>query len=220
MNIKVFKVSFQILHNQCYLFYKNGKGILIDPAWDYQLIQDFLLENNITLKGILLTHSHVDHTNLAQQFSEEYHIPVFMSAVEIDDYQFKLPDLKEVYHLQEFKVDDFTITPLHTPGHTSGSICYLVDHHLFSGDTVFIEGVGICAGKNSCPDKMYDSVQFLKKYLSQDTVIWPGHSFGQTPGKTLSFLLQNNIYFQFTNKTHFVNFRMRKNQSNIFKFAK
>lgn len=218
MEVKTFRVSHFSIINQCYLIYKNNAGILVDPAWNYNLINDFLAENQITLKGVLLTHSHEDHTNLAQEFSRKHHVPVFMSRVEIEYYGFDCFNLKRVDHLLEIAIDDFKITPILTPGHTLGSVCYLIEEHLFSGDTIFIEGVGICTGKGSDANEMYDSVQFIKNHINKNTLFWPGHSFGQSPGKSLDFLLINNIYFQLDKREHFVNFRMRKNGPNLFKF--
>lgn len=218
MEVKTFRVSHFSIINQCYLIYKNNTGILVDPAWNYNLLNDFLADNQITLKGILLTHSHEDHTNLAQEFSRKHHVPVFMSRVEIEYYGFDCFNLKRVEHLLQIAIGDFKIIPILTPGHTSGSVCYLIDQHLFSGDTIFIEGVGMCIDKGSNANEMYDSVQFIKKHITRDTLFWPGHSFGQSPGKSLDFLLINNIYFQLDKREHFVNFRMRKNGPNLFKF--
>jgi hydroxyacylglutathione hydrolase len=219
MNVKTFFITYSFIKNQCYLIYENNIGILIDPAWDYDLINNFLLTEKITLQGILLTHSHLDHTNLAEKFAQTYDVPVFMGDTEITTYQFNCINLVPVNHLQEIPVSGFNIISILTPGHTAGSMCYLIEEHLFSGDTIFIEGVGICVGKGSDAGKMYDSVQFLKTYLNRNTLFWPGHSFGESPGKNLHFLLLNNIYFQFTNKNHFVNFRMRKSQPDPFGFS-
>lgn len=214
--IKMFKVNNSFIVNQCYLIYKNGVGILIDPAWDYDLINEFLVQNNIHLKAILLTHSHIDHTDLAEKFATTVNIPVFMSNYEIEYYSFKMQNLKPVFHLQKMMIDAFNILPIVTPGHTIGSTCYLIENNLFSGDTVFIEGVGICDNKNA--GKLYDSVQFLKVFLSNTTLFWPGHSFGSSPGKDLNYLLKNNIYFSFKNKIDFVQFSTRKNRPNPFLF--
>lgn len=214
--VKMFKVANFFIKNQCYLIYKDQIGILIDPAWDYDLIDDFLIQHNITLKAVLLTHSHDDHTNLSKKFVKKKNVPVFMSDKEIDISNFNLPNLKKSHHLKKITIDSFNITPILTPGHTLGSTCYLIDGHLFSGDTVFIEGVGICDYENT--DKLYDSVQFLKTYLSETTLFWPGHSFGEPPGKDLNYLMKKNIYFQFENRKHFIDFRTRKNRPNPFAF--
>ncbi len=212
----MFKVERFFLKNQCYLIYNDSKGILIDPAWEYDFINDFLRDNHIELLAVLLTHSHEDHVDLADKFASVHHVPVYMSAEEIDHYGYTGFNLYEVYHLKTLVIDSFSIVPIVTPGHTLGSVCYLIEDHLFSGDTVFIEGVGIC--DTSGAEKMFDSVQFLKNYLSSGTRFWPGHSFGESPGKDLAYLLKNNIYFQFEHKHHFVDFRTRKSRPNPFGF--
>lgn len=216
-SIKMFKVDNLVIKNQCYLIYKNDVGILVDPAWNYDLINDFLIQNSIHLKAILLTHSHIDHTNLAEKFSKNNNAPVFMSDKEVDYYDFQMINLHKVYHLEEIIIDAFRVLPIVTPGHTEGSTCYLIENNLFSGDTIFIEGVGICNLNNA--EKLYDSVQFLKEYLPYNTLCWPGHSFGEQPGKDFNFLLKKNIYFQIESKNHFVKFRTRKNRPNPFKFC-
>ncbi len=216
MNVETFCVSHQFIKNQCYFFYDDkDNGVLVDPAWNYHLINDFLVFNNIALRAVLLTHAHPDHTDLAQRFAAKYNIPVYMSAAEINDTGFNCTNLTAVEHLQIITAaNSIKITPIITPGHTAGSTCYLVGQHLFCGDTIFMEGVGICENA----DDMFDSVQLLKSSLPSNTQFWPGHSFGQLPGKDLEFLLKNNIYFQFEKRKHFIDFRMRKNQPSQFMF--
>ncbi|ASZ12604.1 MBL fold metallo-hydrolase [Chitinophaga pendula] len=216
MEVKMFEVSGSNIRNQCYLIYQQRKGILVDPAWDYHLINDFLLDNRIMVKAVLLTHAHPDHIDLAADFARNKGIPAYMSAEEIDKSGFSCPNLVSVRHLDTFTLADFNITPILTPGHTSGSTCFLLGPHLFTGDTVFIEGVGICDHRHAA--LLFDSIQLLKAYLPGRTLIWPGHSFGDDPGQELRFLLKNNIYFQFEKKEEFIDFRMRKNRPNPFAF--
>lgn len=214
--IKVFKVSNSFIKNQCYLIYQNNVGVLIDPAWEYDLINDFLIENNISLKAVFLTHSHIDHTNLAEEFAISRNIPVYMSREEIDNYGFNCFNLQRIEHLNTIMIANLDIIPIITPGHTFGSVCYLIDNNVFTGDTVFIEGVGICNRIDA--HKLYNSIQFLKKHLLDTTLFWPGHSFGEFPGRDLNYLMRHNIYFQFENIKHFVDFRTRENRPNPFLF--
>ncbi|MCW3465914.1 MBL fold metallo-hydrolase [Chitinophaga nivalis] len=211
MTVKTFHTSRFFIKNQCYLIHENNTGILIDPAWNYKLINRYLQDNQITLAGILLTHSHIDHSHLAEKFARQYRVPVFLSGIETDHFQFDCINLQRVLHMQEISLAGFNITPILTPGHTPGSVCYLIDQHLFSGDSIFIEGVGICAGKDIY--KLYNTIQFMKQYLHKDTLFWPGHSFTEQPGKDMDFLLRHNIYFQLKSKEHFLNFRMKTNGS-------
>ncbi|WP_158250535.1 MBL fold metallo-hydrolase [Aquimarina sp. I32.4] len=198
------------------MIYNENIGILVDPAWDYDLINEFLLVNRITLKAILLTHSHIDHTNLAEKFALVRKIPVFISGEEIDAYGFTCLNLRKVKHLNKIILGNIEVMPIITPGHTLGSTCYLIENNLFSGDTVFIEGVGTC--NRSDAYKLYNSVQFLKNYLVETTSFWPGHSFGKSAGQDLNYLMKHNIYFQFRNVEHFVDFRTRKNRPDPLTF--
>lgn len=210
MKVEVFRVSNDVMKNQCYLIHHQGTGILIDPAWDYELIDGYLSEHKIVLKGVMLTHSHKDHVNLSGKFAREYGVPVYMSAVEVKEYDFSCLNLVKLAHLSKVVVDDFEVIALLTPGHTAGSMCYLINGNCFTGDTIFIEGVGSCSETDV--DDLYDSVQYLKKQLSKDTLIWPGHCFGMAPGMNMDYLLSNNLYFQLDEKDLFRNFRMRKNR--------
>lgn len=208
--VKLFNVTNSIIKNQCYLIYNNEIGVLIDPAWEYSLINDFLETNKITLKAVLLTHAHYDHYNLAEKFSQKYEIPVFMSEIEINNYDLQISNLNKAYHLKKITLMGLEILPILTPGHTIGSMCYLIDHNLFTGDSIFIEGVGICDRQGAY--KLFDSVNFLKTNLLLTTLFWPGHSYGETPGKNLEYLLSNNIYFNLNKAKMFVDFRTRKRQ--------
>ncbi|KIO77390.1 hypothetical protein TH53_09685 [Pedobacter lusitanus] len=214
--MKLFRVSEEQMKNQCYLIYDQQSGILVDPAWDYELINNFLLDHQIELKGILLTHSHRDHINLAPVFAAAYDVPVYMSAIEIEQYNFSCSNLVAVRHLEELVIGNFHINPVITPGHTAGSTCYQIGAHCFTGDTIFIEGVGTCKAEDA--GALFDSVQFFKRYFPKKMLIWPGHSFGYTPGRDLDFLMTNNLYFQIDDKTLFADFRMRKNRPSAHAF--
>ena len=216
MTIKLFDVSSFFIRNQCYLIEKEGECLLIDPAWEYEVIATYILNNQLTLKGVLLTHSHRDHTDLAEQFSLKYQVPIYIGKKEADISGFTCENLNYLSHHDQIYLGNFSIHTLLTPGHTAGSVCYLIENHIFTGDTVFIEGVGGCYDKTSNPVDLFYSIQFLKNYLPATTLFWPGHSYGQSPGKDLTYLLKNNLYFQLDKMEHFVSFRTRKNQKITF----
>ncbi|WP_409416195.1 MBL fold metallo-hydrolase [Flavobacterium sp. PS2] len=214
--VQLFEVTNGVFNNQCYLIHNQYEGILIDPAWNYELINSYIEENGILLKGVLITHGHLDHIDLAEEFSEKNNVPIWISDIDAINFRLTYSKLQLVSHLQSFKIGTIEITPIFTPGHTSGSVCYLIDKHVFSGDTVFIEGVGVCSKEGA--GNLYDSVQFLKSYLPVYSLFWPGHSYGTAPGKDMSYLMLYNIYFQFNSKKSFVGFRTRKYQPTVFKW--
>jgi len=88
----------------------------------------------------------------------------------------------------------------------------------FCGDTLFIEGCGLCSGKGADPNNMFDTLQKLKAKISPQTRIYPGHCYGKPVGQSFKYVLENNIYLQFDGREKFVAFRMRPHQSNLFKF--
>ncbi len=215
--IKVCKLAFK---NYCYLVInqETREALLIDPAWEFDKIEQQLALHQVTLKTILLTHHHFDHVNLAETFAQKYQIPVKMSKIESDYYDFSCSNLQPIEQPDVFYVGQIKILPLLTPGHTKGAISYWIDNALFTGDTLFIEGCGICNTQGGDPNEMFDSLQRLKEIIPPETHIYPGHSYGQEPGKPFAYLLHNNIYLQFTKKEDFIAFRMREGQKRLFTF--
>ncbi|MEW9701794.1 MBL fold metallo-hydrolase [Paenibacillus sp. SI8] len=192
---------------------------IIDPSWELDKIESTLHMVNGHLTTILLTHSHYDHVNLVNRLLEKYNPQVYLSQQEIHFYNFECDNLHPFEDNEVIMLGDTQISCMLTPGHTYGSACFLISNHLFTGDTIFIEGCGICTTVGGDPEQMFHSIQRIKSAINPKVQIFPGHSFGKNPGYTLDYLLKQNIYFQFINKEHFIMFRMRKGQKNLFNFC-
>jgi hydroxyacylglutathione hydrolase len=192
---------------------------IIDPAWEFPKIEALLqtLEGNLTT--VLLTHSHFDHVNLVNAILDKYNPSVYLSRREMKYYNFKCKNLNYFENRDKIMLGDTAISCMLTPGHTAGSTCYLLPDGLFTGDTVFIEGCGLCNAVGGDPEQMYHSIQMIKYSVDPGIKIFPGHSYGKKPGYTLNHLLRENIYFQINNKEQFIDFRMRKGQKNLFNFC-
>ena len=195
---------------------QKKEALLVDPAWEMKKIEKAL--EGFTLTGILLTHAHPDHTDLVSPLIKKYQPPVWMSKEEIVYSKFQCSGLISVEKNTLFECSGISIFPFLTPGHTPGSICYLINNNLFTGDTLFSEGCGACFGTEGNPHHLYASLQHLKHTIPKSTRIFPGHSFGVVPGKSLESLLTSNIYLSFQNEEQFVAFRMRKGQKGAFNF--
>jgi glyoxylase-like metal-dependent hydrolase (beta-lactamase superfamily II) len=194
---------------------RTREAAIIDPAWDINKILMHLKDLQLDLTTVLLTHHHFDHVNLAKRLVNELNVRVYIHYKEIDYHKFYVKNMIPISDAGTISLGDAYINCIHTPGHTYGGMCYHTPGFLFTGDTVFIEGCGICS-KNSVYD-MYLSIQKIKNKIAPDTIVCPGHSYGKEPGVTLSYLLENNIYFQL-NEKYFKEFRMRKNQKNLYNF--
>lgn len=200
------------MKNYNYLVVDPGTrlAVIIDPAWEMEKIDAALLDERAELRGILLTHSHPDHIDLARPLAEKYDCPIWMSKQEIAASGFSAARLIGIEE-RSWTVGEMLIEPIFTPGHTAGSTCYRIGDNLFTGDVLFSEGCGIC---NDLPAAyaMFESLERLKGKSTPHTRVFPGHSYGQTPGRTMAQLRQENIYLQFSTRESFAAFRLRRGQ--------
>lgn len=193
-------------------------ALIIDPSWEIHKIRQKLIELDVNLEAIALTHSHYDHTNLVEPLIAQYNANVYMAKAEIDYYGFRCKNLYGLHDLEEIKIGETKLSCILTPGHTVGGMCYLLKDSIFTGDTIFIEGCGICSTKGGSPEDMFESIQKIKATVSPKVRVYPGHSYGEEPGKPIKYLMGANIYFMFNKKKDFVNFRMRENQNGLLEF--
>lgn len=211
------KVGSPTMPNYMYIIVDKAtrRTAVVDPGWDLQLIMTHFEELKVYPSIILLTHSHDDHVNLVEPLVEWYGASVYMSALECDYYQFQAPRLIQFHDRDTFYLGHTRIQCLVTPGHTAGGSCFLLSDDIFTGDTLFTEGCGVCFMDGGNPEQMFESFQRIKQTVAPHVRVYPGHSYGQPPGCALGDLAKYNIYFALDNKQHFVDFRMRKNQKSI-----
>ena len=93
-------------------------------------------------------------------------------------------------------VGDIPITLMHTPGHTPGSQCFLVDGRLVAGDTLFLEGCGRTDLPGADPDAMYESLTQRLATVPDDTVLYPGHLYSPEPSATMGETRRSNYVFR------------------------
>jgi hydroxyacylglutathione hydrolase len=215
IQVVVLRVSNKFIINYSYLVidYNSNQSVIVDPAWDMEKIEMALSYTQTSLGGVLLTHSHPDHIHLAEPLAAKYHCPIWMSNEEIAASGFKVPRLIGI-NTTPWLVGQIKIQPILTPGHTLGSTCYLIGKNLFTGDTLFAEGCGICPDKQAAYH-MFASLNHLKSRLKSETRVFPGHVYGKPPGQEFSELLKNNIYLQFRNENDFAAYRLRMGQKKL-----
>jgi hydroxyacylglutathione hydrolase len=216
----VLRTSYLFLINYTYLIvdHVGNEAVIVDPAWQINKIEQELQDSKANLKGILLTHAHPDHINLANPLADKYDCPLWMSHEEIKSSGFKSQRLVGRDEIP-WSVGHMRIQPIFTPGHTPGSTCYLIADNLFTGDTLFAEGCGLCANEENAY-LMFYSLMHLRESIRLQTQIYPGHSYGKPPGQIFASVLNDNIYLNFKNKYDFAAYRLRKgqNRSKVFDF--
>ncbi len=155
--MKVITLSPVAWESNSYLLIGNGEALLVDAGAPLAKIEDALAREGAKLTGILLTHGHFDHILSIDTLRETYGVPVYIhkdDAPMLTDgrlnayaYFFRQdrvwqPADKLLSGGERIPFGDKSISVIHTPGHTGGSVCYLADELLFSGDTVFADGYG------------------------------------------------------------------------------
>lgn len=191
------------------------EGIIIDPAWELEKILNNIEDGKIKLKGILLTHSHQDHTNLADVLSRKYKCPVYMSKKEIEYYNFKCSNLVAVKDKEKIIIAGMKCTSILTPGHTAGGMCYKIGNSLFTGDTIFIRSCGFCNCRGSNPNEMFESIQKIKQFAENGIQIYPGHYF-KNDFEFEEEYLHRNIYFRIKDKNVFLRFIEMSGKRNTY----
>lgn len=216
----VIRTSGNGFQNYCYLLYEkqSKEGVLIDPSWEADIINSILYDHKVALRHVLLTHSHFDHINLSDYYTRINGVPAWLSDKEISHYSPSLKNLEPFESGHRIALGDHCITAITTPGHTKGSACFLANHFLFTGDTLFPEGCGICTCEGGNPNDMFSSIQLLKSCLSDSVKIFQGHNYGIAPGMSFQLIKKQNIYMQIEHEDTFVKFRMRSNQKDYMEF--
>jgi len=208
--MKMEQIAVGFMQVFCYLVYdeETREGILIDPAGNEQDLVKHLRELGIKLVYIVNTHGHADHTLGNDTIRSATGAKVVMHAV--DDAYYQSAEAKmitrsmgfptcgpadvQVQDGEELKFGNVTMKFIHTPGHSLGGCCILIDGNLFTGDTLFVGAVGRTDSPGGSFKQLIQSIKNLVKTLPPDTVVWPGHDYGTRPQSTLVRESKTNPY--------------------------
>jgi len=185
------------------------RAVVVDPAWEMDRLVSALKRHRWTLEAVLLTHSHPDHVDLCHQVADRFDCPILMHEEEVDFAGFRSPRLQRFRDLETYYLGRTWVTPIHTPGHTPGSACFLTSDVVVTGDTLFNEGCGVCHLHGGDPQVMFRTLRRLRTELPGRIRMLPGHSYGTPPGLSMSDVLQMNIYLMINDPERFVEFRMQ-----------
>jgi glyoxylase-like metal-dependent hydrolase (beta-lactamase superfamily II) len=95
------------------------------------------------------------------------------------------------------EIGNLTLKFIHTPGHTPGSQCFLVENSLISGDTLFVGSCGRVDLPGSDPEQMYYSLNQKLRNLDESTVVYPGHAYSSDATSTIGREKRHNMYMRF-----------------------
>lgn len=175
-------------------------AIIIDPGSRDERIDSCVEAQGLIVRKILNTHGHYDHCGANQYYAETFKVVV---AAHAEDAPFYSDDQKKqkpgdfFTDKEQIAVPGFEVRVIHTPGHSPGSVCYLINGILFSGDTLFRKSVGRTWGKTEeeKQEKTLLMITAIKTYLlplPEDTVVYPGHG----DSSTIGYEKKNNPFLQ------------------------
>lgn len=186
---------------------RTGECVLVDPAYDPLGLVDAVEADGMTVTGVLATHYHPDHvggsmmghdiagiTGLLERVSCPIHVQRDEVEWVVRAAGASEADLVAHDSADVVKVGEIEIQLVHTPGHTPGSQCFLVEGKLVSGDTLFLDGCGRTDLPGSDPALMVESLKRLAK-IDDEIVLYPGHQYSIASSATMGAVKQSNYIF-------------------------
>ena len=202
----------------------SRQALLVDPAWAVDALCDAAEADGMQVVGALVTHYHQDHVG-GEIFGHEIEglarllertpVPIHVNRHEADG-------LKQVTGASEsdlvrheggdaLELGGVRVRLLHTPGHTPGSQCFLVEEpgrpgQLVAGDTLFLGSCGRVDLPGGDPEALYQSLNGVLKKLPDETLVFPGHAYAAESSDTLGEQKRSNPYLRVAGLEQFLGF--------------
>lgn len=197
--MKIITMPVGLLEANSYIVYDEakGKGAIIDPGGDGEIILNELRARDLQLEYILLTHGHFDHIDGVGWLKDK-------TGAQIAIHREDAPCLGDIHknlsfsigmesiqpqadlildHGDTIEIGDITLKVIHTPGHSLGSISLLGEGHVFTGDTLFKDSIGRTDFFGGNMDQILASIRDRLLVLEDNTLVYPGHGPRTTIGE-------------------------------------
>ncbi|HPG24442.1 MAG TPA: MBL fold metallo-hydrolase [Myxococcota bacterium] len=213
------------MQNLAYLIGSRAqrKALVVDPAWNVQGLLDQAARDDVEIVGALVTHYHQDHVGgeIFGHRIEGLGRLLELAPMPIHVNKHEAEGLKKVTGVSDsdlvaheggdvIELGAIHVRLIHTPGHTPGSQCFLVEERdragqLVSGDTLFLDGCGRVDLPGADPRAMYESLETLKA-LPDDTTLFPGHLYSPEGHDSMGAQKRTNPYLRAANVDMFLGF--------------
>ncbi len=190
-----------VFEENCYLVVddSSGRGILVDPGDDGELIVEMVRRSGVALDAIWLTHAHLDHIGAINVVRASYPVPVRLHALDLPYYETLSARAAEMYgvpwdqpdvlpdRIEEgdtLRCGSLEFTVMHVPGHAPGHVAFVGESVALSGDLLFAGSIGRTDLPLADPYAMDASLERFST-LPVETHVYPGHGPATTIGREL-----------------------------------
>jgi glyoxylase-like metal-dependent hydrolase (beta-lactamase superfamily II) len=214
VSVEIFQTEVGLLSNLNELIAdkKTSRCAVVDPAYEVDRLLREARARDWQITTILVTHSHHDHVDGVEEMVRATGAPVYVGAAEAEAVQRAAPSAKIVPIIGSAQIElgESRIEALPTPGHTIAGTSYLIEGAVMTGDTLFVGGCGRTDFPGGSPQVLWRSLQLLAA-LPEETRVYPGHDYGQSPTSTIGWERTANPYLRCKDEAEFVALRTGKN---------
>jgi glyoxylase-like metal-dependent hydrolase (beta-lactamase superfamily II) len=190
--VKVHQIQVGNMQNFTYVVEDDdtNEGIVIDPSWDLDQIEQVITRNDLKIKYIVNTHHHFDHTLGNDALAKSIGAKII---------QHEASELQNDITVKDGDVINFgnsELRVLHTPGHSKDSICLIGDGKIFSGDTLFVGNCGRIDLPGGSAKELYHSLFDVLYPLDENLILYSGHNYGPSATSTIGKEKTTNLVMQ------------------------
>ena len=193
---------------------ETRKVAVVDAAWEIDTILKIAKQDEMEITHAFVTHTHPDHVgggfagmeiDGVTELLEKCKAKVVVHKAEAEFIKgLSASDMIKTDHGDKVDVGGVEVQLMHTPGHTPGSQCFLVDNRVVSGDTLFIDACGRVDFPGGNPEQMYYSLTQKLMALPDDMILFPGHNYAPLKHATMGEQKKTNPYLKFSSLKQFL----------------
>jgi glyoxylase-like metal-dependent hydrolase (beta-lactamase superfamily II) len=176
------------------------EAAVVDPNFNADAIIRIVRDQNLSVKYVINTHGHFDHTASNEDFRSSFGAKVVAHKLSHVNKDISVADNEVI------RVGEIAIKVIHTPGHTQDSICLLVDDKLLTGDTLFVGECGRTDLPGGSAEDMHHSLFDKLMKLDDNIKVYPGHDYGPKPHSTIEIEKETNYVLQKRTVEEFIAF--------------